>query len=359
MKSTNKKKPLVAALAILLITFLVGCAGSRESINIPTSMPETPVSHSNNEAVLADTHIHFIDTGQSDSILIENSGHFALIDTGDVDDRATVTDYLHSLGITRLDYLILTHFHADHIGGAATILNGFEVGATLVPNGDADTKVYRDYILALSDNGLAASVPLEGSVMQLGGATLTFFNTNNPSTNPNNTSLVTLLQSGSRRALFTGDAEAEVEKMLPDVGIVDVFKAGHHGSNTSNSRAFIEATHPGLVVITSGQGNSYGHPSRETMELFESLGIPVYRTDEQGTIIVTLGEEVRVNQSSQASYEPGGHGETMSQKPEAIKPPENFKNCTELREVYPEGVDSSHPAYQRTFDRDNDGWACE
>ena len=140
--------------------------------------------------------IHFINTGNSDAILIENQGYFAMIDTGDTDDDVKVKSYLQKQGVKRLEYLVLTHYHADHIGGADTLLSDFEVGTTLVPNGDANTQVYRDYINALSHKGLKPSVPLEGAKFELGSATLTVYNTAGGNRNEYNNSLVVVYEYG-------------------------------------------------------------------------------------------------------------------------------------------------------------------
>lgn len=355
---------------------------------------ETPVA----EQVSSDTTVHFIDTGHSDSILIENNGQFALIDTGDRDDDAKVNSYLKNQGVNRLEYLIITHFHADHFGAADTVINDFEVGTTLVSNGDADTQVYRDFINALANKGLTPSVPLEGAVMPLGSATLKFYNTKGGNSNENNNSLVTLLQSGSRKALFTGDAESQVEATLTNIGDIDLFKAGHHGSSTSNTAALLNQITPEHVVIMAGANNKYGHPDAEVMSRFENLGIPVYRTDEQGTIIVTLSEDGVSVDKAAGSYKPGSETESSSSpssgsssntsantssnqsqstnegstttqhkddnpngiyNQESSAPKESYKNCTLLREVYPDGVPEGHPAYESKHDRDKDGWACE
>ncbi|MTO25047.1 MBL fold metallo-hydrolase [Turicibacter sanguinis] len=354
------------------------------------------------EQLSTETTVHFIDTGHSDAVLIENNGQFALIDAGDRDDDATVKSYLKTQGVTRLEYLIITHFHADHFGAADTVINDFEVGTTLVSNGDADTQVYRDFINALANKGLTPSVPLEGAVMPLGNATLTFYNTKGGNANENNNSLVTLLQSGSRKALFTGDAESQVEATLTTIGDVDLFKAGHHGSSTSNTASLLNRITPEHVVIMAGANNQYGHPDAEVMNRFKNLGISVYRTDEQGTIIVTLSEDgVSVNKQP-GSYQAGNQTESSSStsnsssgssssntspntssnqsqstnesststqykddnpngiyNQESTAPKESYKNCTLLREVYPDGVPQGHPAYESKHDRDKDGWACE
>lgn len=378
--------------------------------------------------VINEGKIHFINTGNSDAILIENNGKFAMIDTGNTDDDSTVKSYLQNQGVEKLDYLILTHFHADHIGSADTVISDFEVETTLVPNGDADTQVYKDYINALSNKGLQPSVPLEGSKFELGSATLTVYNTEGGSSNENNNSLVVLYENGEDRALFMGDAESEVESKL-SIGDVDLLKVGHHGSNTSSSESFINDVNPEYAVILVGQPNQYGHPNQETLSLFEAKEIPVYRTDEQGDIVfVSTGKglttdlkagsykvgEVKEAESFQpqtqsstdtdkssssnnssssqstsstnesnspsssdstSSSSSGGSSSATSSSSgttnykddnpngiynqESTGQTESYKNCTLLREVYPNGVPQGHPAYESKHDRDKDGWACE
>lgn len=355
------------------------------------------------QQVSGDTKVHFIDTGHSDSVLIENNGKFALIDAGDRDDDTTVKSYLTGQGVKRLEYLIITHFHADHFGAADIVVTDFEVGTTFVSNGNADTQVYQDFINALSNKGLKPSVPLEGGEVSLGNATLTFYNTRGGNSNENNNSLVTLLQSGSRQALFTGDAESQVEANLTNIGDVDLFKAGHHGSDTSNTSSLLNRIKPEHVVIMAGANNKYGHPSAEVMNRFKSLGIPVYRTDEQGTIIVTLSEdgvsvdkepgsyksgdgtqsssstssnssnstssEASSNSSNSTSSESSSQESTTTQNKDdnpngvhnqqSTAPQQSYQNCTLLRQDYPDGVPQGHPAYASKHDRDKDGWACE
>ena len=328
--------------------------------------------------------IHFINTGNSDAILIENQGYFAMIDTGDTDDDVKVKSYLQKQGVKRLEYLVLTHYHADHIGGADTLLSDFEVGTTLVPNGDANTQVYRDYINALSHKGLKPSVPLEGAKFELGSATLTVYNTAGGNRNENNNSLVVVYENGEDRALFTGDAEAEVENQL-SIGDIELLKVGHHGSKTSSSPSFINQIQPEYAVILTGQPNQYGHPHQETLSLFESKGIPVYRTDEQGDIVFTSTGHGFETELSPGSYTPGQNSSNSNTSEpsssthdsssgsthykddnpngiynqESTAPKESYKNCTLLREVYPNGVPEGHPAYESKHDRDKDGWACE
>ena len=244
--------------------------------------------------------------------------------------------------------------------------------------------MYRDYITALSNKGLQPSVPLASSIFNLGSATLTFYNTAGGNSNENNNSLVVLYENGEDRALFTGDAEAEVESKL-SVGDIELLKVGHHGSKTSSSISFINQLQPEYAVILTGQPNQYGHPHEETLSLFESKGIPVYRTDEQGDIVFTSTGHGFETELSPGSYTPGQNSSNSNTSEpssstndsssgsthykddnpngiynqESTAPKESYKNCTLLREVYPNGVPEGHPAYESKHDRDKDGWACE
>ena len=320
------------------------------------------------------TKVHFIDSGNSDSILIESQGKYAVIDAGDLDDDQLMVDYLTQIGVQTIDYLIVSHFHADHFGGADSLVKTFDVGQTFVNNGNAETKVYRDFIQALSDKGLKPSVPLEGSTFSLGNGTLTFYNTKGGEKDENDNSLVILFENGNDRFLFTGDANQKIERLLTDLPTVDVLKLGHHGSSTSSSESFVRQLNPSYAVATVGEGNSYGHPHIETMELLQKLEIPLYRTDEQGTIIFgSSGQGVQVsNQSEAGSYLSGrekqGQSAYSSSKPsnpstsepnEPTSEKEYYKNCTELRNIYPDGVPAGHPAYRDALDRDKDNYACE
>lgn len=433
------KKLLILGITILL----TGCSAANEYVEetsddyetvqeIESENVELGEVESNEEAVIqskeeseelkvedvtietvSDSQIHFINTGNSDAILIENEGRFAMIDTGNTDDDATVKSYLQNQGVETIDYLILTHFHADHIGSADTVIADFDVKTTLVPNGDATTQVYQDYIHALSNKGLQPSVPLEGATFELGSATLTLYNTAGGNSNENNNSLIVLYENGDDQAVFMGDAEAEVESKL-SIGDVDLLKVGHHGSNTSSSASFIHQIQPEYAVILVGQPNQYGHPSQETLDLFKSKDIPVYRTDEQGDIVFTSTGQGFKTELTPASYTPGKDNSSASSSntgtsssstsnsntstsssssgssssstsnsststsgsssgstnykddnpngiynQESTTTKESYKNCTLLREVYPDGVPQGHPAYESKHDRDKDGWACE
>lgn len=290
------KKRFIGLIGACLLTLTLAGCGALETLDIILfNILELDKAVGTTEFVDgSSTQIHFIDSGQSDSVLIHNNGRFALIDAGDTDDDELIVNYLKEQGVEVLDYLIITHFHADHFGAADSVVREFDVQTTLVSNGDANTKVYREFIQALSDKGLKPSVPLEGATFELGDAKLTLYNTDNPSTNPNNKSLVTLLSDGLNKALFTGDAEKEVEDTLlsiKEIRDVDLYKVGHHGSSTSNSELFMEHINPEKAVIMVGEGNKYGHPHREVLDYLNKNQIDYNRTDKDGTVIYELSSD--------------------------------------------------------------------
>lgn len=271
-------------LYILIATLTVGCNknASQNQNNIVQSQNQTST----------DVSIHFIDTGNSDAILIKQGEVAALIDGGDNDDETLVVDYLKAQGIKRLEYVIATHPDADHIGGLDAVITQLDVGQILVGNGKATTKTYTDFIEAIMDRGLSPSVPFLYSEFPLGQAVLKVVSVANEK-DPNNCSLVILYTYGENKVLFMGDVDQSVEKSLDvkQIGDVDLIKVGHHGSKTSSNRDFIQAISPEYAVITCGTANKYGHPNQETLETLNAFKIAVYRTDEMGNIVFKLTDK--------------------------------------------------------------------
>ncbi|PHV71662.1 MBL fold hydrolase [Sporanaerobium hydrogeniformans] len=266
-KTTFYTLPILGVF-ILLISFLGGCHSNKE-ITTP-SIQET-------------IKLHFIDTGNSDAILIQDGKIGVLIDGGDNDDEEFVPNYIKAQGIEKLNYVIATHPDADHIGGLDGVVRNIKVERVLVSNGDADTKTYRDFISALIDKGLSPSVPLVGSTFSFGKGEFKVLSAADVK-DPNERSIVLLYTYGKDKMLFMGDAGTEVEKNL-ECGPVDLIKLGHHGSSSSSSLAFLKQVTPQKAVLTVGSGNKYGHPHKEIMEHLKTLNIPVYRTDEGGTLV--------------------------------------------------------------------------
>lgn len=253
--------------------------------------------------------VHFLDVGQGDSILITCDGHAMLIDAGDDTKGTAIQNYLTNQKIKSLDYLILTHPDADHIGGAPVIITKFDISKVFVSNFEKDNNTYRKLIQALDDKRLKASTPLVNSKYSLGTAEFTILAPINTYDTPNDSSIVLLLKNGENTFLFTGDAEAEAEKDILSAGVdisADVYKVGHHGSKSSTSRKFLQTVNPTYAVISCGEGNSYGLPHAETLNTLRIYGVSVYRTDEDGTIIATSdGKNITFNVPASKTWKAG------------------------------------------------------
>ena len=233
-------------------------------------------------------NILYLDVGQADSILIHNQGKTMLIDAGNNEDGEKLVSYIQSLGIQKIDYLIGTHAHEDHIGGLDDIIENFTIGALYMPyDTRTTTKTYKDVIQMANEKNLKILNPKVGDTMTLGEAQGTIMAVDNE--NPeevNNTSIVLQLEYGTQKYLFMGDAESQVESSRQWEDI-DVLKVGHHGSNTSSSVNFIKQVQPELAIVSVGEGNTYNLPKQNIMERLESIGAKIYRTDESGTIYLT------------------------------------------------------------------------
>lgn len=253
--------------------------------------------------------VHFMDVGQGDATLITCGGHAMLIDTGDDTKGTAIQNYLQKQKITKLDYLVLTHPDADHIGGAPVIITKFDIGNVFVSNFEKDNKTYQKLIQSLDDKRIKALTPKVNSTYTLGTAGITILAPSGTYDNPNDASIALLLKNGSRSFLFTGDAGEDAEKDILKTGIdisADVYKVGHHGSKYSTSKDFFEAVDPFYAVISCGEGNSYGHPHAETLNTLRTSGVLVYRTDEAGTIVAsTDGKSISFNVPASDSWKAG------------------------------------------------------
>ena len=263
----------------------------------------------NTNSQSAEMEVHFIDVGQGDATLIISDGEAMLIDAGDDSKGTLVQNYLTKQGVKELKYLILTHTDADHIGGADVIVSKFAIDTVFMGDYPKENRVYRDLLKAFEYKELTWSTPNIGNVYELGKAEFTIIAPNRTYSDPNNSSIGLLLRNGEDSFLFTGDAEEEAEYDILANGLemdCDVLKAGHHGSKTSNSEAFLQAALPEYVVISCEEGNSYGHPHAGPLNRFRSMGVEVFRTDEQGSVIAfSNGEEITWNCAPSVSWQAG------------------------------------------------------
>lgn len=245
--------------------------------------------------------VHFIDVGEGDSILIETDGKYMLIDAGENDKSQVVISYLDNLGIEKLDYVIATHPHSDHIGGMADVIRHYKIGKVIMPNATHTSKTYENLLDTISDKGLKITKAKVGQEYSLGDASFVILAPKSSDYDSlNNYSVAIKLTYGKNSFIFAGDAETVSEnEMLQNDGLdldADVLKLGHHGSSTSSSDKFLDAVSPDIAVISVGEGNQYGFPHDEVLQAINKRKIKLYRTDKQGTIILESdGSKITAN----------------------------------------------------------------
>ena len=235
--------------------------------------------------------IYFLDVGQGDSsIIITPDDKVVMIDSGS--DENLILNYLQNLGISHIDLLIATHAHADHITGMDKIIAKYKPKAFIDPGIPHTTATYQRMITAIDKYNINYYRGISRKI-NLGSLILTILPPANPlikDSKLNNNSVVVRVDFKDFSCLFTGDIEKKREEQLLTKSRsninVDILKVGHHGSSSSSSPLFIKSVGPKTAVISCGQGNKYGHPHQETISLLQSLGIEIYRTDLNGTILI-------------------------------------------------------------------------
>lgn len=234
--------------------------------------------------------LRFLDVGQADAILIRNQGKTVLIDAGR--SGATLSQ-LEALGVTSLDLFIVSHNHADHIGGADAVLNGLPVRSYMDNGMPVTTRIYARVISLVESKGITY-LQATPRTITLGDATLRILPPPPAAGDQNASSIGVLLQRGRFRALMTGDSEQpELTAWLASDAIpgVDVLKAPHHGSRNGVTPGWIAQTRPKVVVISVGANNQYGHPDPWALRYYEASGRQVYRTDRDGDVVVRVAPD--------------------------------------------------------------------
>jgi len=238
--------------------------------------------------------IYFFNVGQADCILVRNNGKNMLIDAGDNEDGPLLVKYIKKLGINKIDYLIGTHVHEDHIGGMDNIIKEFDIGEIYIPytTNKSKRKFYEDVINEVKQKELSINYKKVGDKFELGEAKCEIKSIDNSdptsSSKINSTSIVIQMEANSNKYLFMGDAEDDVETNSKITWEdIDVLKVGHHGSDTSSTEQFINKVLPEMAVISvNSNTNSYGHPSEIVMKRLQNKECQIYRTDMNGTILL-------------------------------------------------------------------------
>jgi beta-lactamase superfamily II metal-dependent hydrolase len=238
--------------------------------------------------------VHVIDVGQGEAILLCADGEYALVDAGPPEAADVLVAYLHSAGVESLQYLFMTHPHADHIGGMEKVLEHFPVQNVVLPDFSLapypTTSLFTGVLEALTARQVPGQTAAVGAVYPLGGGEICVLHAGLPTQdNYNLLSPALLFSAGGLRFLDTGDGEKPNEDALLASG-ADVtahfLAAGHHGSSTSNTPAFVQAVSPQMVAISCAAGNSYGHPHSGPLEALTGVTSLVLRTDKDGSVAV-------------------------------------------------------------------------
>lgn len=288
----------VAGLLLLAVLFILSSRLGPMGQDAPEDIVSVPLPEgtaTSGEGL----QVYFLDVGQGDSELIRipgEGGYFnVLIDTGEYEYADGLTGYLRDLDVEKIDALVCSHPHTDHMGCMARIIQRFEIGCLYMPQLPEDqaptTRAYEKLLDAAEEKDLRVIRLHEDALMESPAGAQ--FQVMAPRVDAdwegaNNYSAVIRLVYGETSFLFTGDAEEESEKVILEDGYgisADVLKCGHHGSSSSTSKDFLREVDPRYAVISCGKENSYGHPHRETLRALEKQGAVLYRTDQDGTVL--------------------------------------------------------------------------
>ena len=285
---------ILMALALLMVVLRAQYSETNQSL---VQMIETTIRtilSEENENVVLNTNsdilqIHFFDVGQADSILLTNNNESMLIDAGNNKDGATVVNNIKKLGIEKLDYVIGTHPHADHIGGLDNVISNLKIEKLYMPKIQTNTKTFEDVLDAAAEKNLKITTPKVGSKFMVGNVECEIMlcgeGTNEEQENLNLSSIVVRATYNEQSYLFMADAEKENEqsRTWPQT---NVLKVGHHGSNTSTSEEFLNQVQPQIAVIQVGKNNDYFHPHKVILDKLKKIRAKIYRTDEKGNILI-------------------------------------------------------------------------
>jgi competence protein ComEC len=272
-----------------------------------SAVPQVNRSSSPAPSSGAKLKVHYMDVGQGDSEFLElPNKQTMLIDAGNSDNGTQIVSYIKALGYNKIDYLIATHPHADHIGGMATVVSKLNIGKIYMPKKSTNTKTYEKLLVAIQNKGLKIHTAKAGvNIVKVGNLNIDImapvYITGD---DLNEYSAVIKVTYGNNKFLFMGDAGEESERQITADVKADVLKVGHHGSKTSTSQSFLNKVKPKYAVIEVGAGNSYGHPTNATLTRLQNIGATIYRTDKDGTIIFTSdAKTITVNKKASTTKE--------------------------------------------------------
>ena len=303
----NTKKALMRLLAILIV-FIISYAYNRffmkansnnsKNVNLKDNINNSKFTDVdlNNE----DFNILFMYVGQADSTLIKYKNKTMLIDAGNNEDGKNIVKFLKDKGISKLDYIVGTHYDEDHIGGLDDIIENFDIGKFYLSNGGELGPNYYNLDKAAKKKNLVITIPKVGDKIDFGDVDMEVMAASKfDGKNDNNASIVIQAKYGSRKYLFMGDLEKQ-EESKRKWNEVDVLKAGHHGSNTSSTQEFLNQVKPKYVFVSAGKNNKYRLPNVKAMERIEKTGAKIFRTDvnESSFWLTSNGNDIDIKEVS-------------------------------------------------------------
>lgn len=303
----NTKKALMRLLAILIV-FIISYAYNRffmkenlnnsKKVNLKDNINNSKFADVdlNNE----DFNILFMYVGQADSTLIKYKNKIMLIDAGNNEDGKNIVKFLKDKGISKLDYIVGTHYDEDHIGGLDDIIENFYIGKFYLSNGGELGPNYYNLEKAAKKKNLAITIPKVGDKIDFGDVDMEVMSASKfDGKNDNNASIVIQAKYDSRKYLFMGDLEKQ-EEAKRKWNEVDVLKAGHHGSNTSSTQEFLNQVKPKYVFVSAGKNNKYRLPNVKAMERIEKMGAKIFRTDvnESSFWLTSNGNDIDIKEVS-------------------------------------------------------------
>ena len=279
-KSKNSLLTLIIAVVVIAFSFFFGEA--------------EPGKVTNAFLVDGETHVHIIDVGQGSATLIQEGNKGILIDTGEDDYGDYLISYINSCGVDRLEYVVASHPHSDHIGAIVDVFKAFDVGAVVMPElsekNIPTTRVYEKMMEYIFDKDMDVIFPSVGETIHLVNTSLSFLGPVKQTDDLNNMSLICRVNTiGGTKVMILGDAEKEelssVYETVSGVYKSDILVMGHHGSRTSVYKPLLNAVDASVAVISCGRDNDYGHPHKEALNYVSQEGLTLYRTDKDGDIV--------------------------------------------------------------------------
>ena len=371
-----QSKRLPALILSLLLTggiFLSGCSsqgilqagalesGTEQTEAIHTETVQEEISSPENQRgdSQGELSVTYLDVGQGNAVVIRQGNQTMLIDGGPRESSSFVVSYLKQQGIQKLDYVLISHFDEDHLAGAIGALYNFPVGTLITADYETDSSIYDSYKEAVEEKGYEPVHPSLGDTFSLGDGSFRIISpVSYGHEDENQDSVGIILEMGSDRFFIGGDIGLEGEKEILEAGVdiqADVMLMNHHGSHVS--REFFQAVNPSWAVISCGEGNSYGHPRQDTVELIQESQVPLFRTDRQGTITaVSQGQGITFDQDPCNDYTPGDRTEekedTLEETRTALSN-SNREDCDYILNIHTKKIHLPDCSSVKAMDEDN------